>query len=132
MNILSSLLYFIGQKFQDAQAPEEFELIFNDELTYGLGKGYGIYDKSSGIVRLHFSFSNGDRDIPTSTVLFTVPEKYRPSEKKLGTGMLIGVSEGTGSQLIIPGLYSLEFGNIRQVRMNRGRLGSGYFEYKLD
>lgn len=41
----------------------------------------GLYDPNSGIVTIHFA-CRSTANISTSTALFTIPEKYRPSEAK--------------------------------------------------
>lgn len=70
---------------QKKKGVETFTLTLASGIS--TGEGYGIYDKTSGIVRINFWYNNGNTAIPATDTLFTVPQDYRPSENKLGSGM---------------------------------------------
>lgn len=128
MNILSSLLNFIGQKIEDLQSPDEFALTLSADIANGSGQGF--YDKVSGIVRINLHFNNNSDAVSSSTPIFTVPEQYRPTEYKYGSGV---VWTGAATTLQMSGCpYRIETnGTITQKASNYATRGFGYIEYKL-
>lgn len=56
--------------------------------------GYGRYDKATGTVRLYF-YGIDSTNLPQNTALFTIPDKYKPSQA-YGVPIVYTATSGAG------------------------------------
>lgn len=89
------------------------------------GNCYGVYDKSTGLVRINL-YAGSSANISIDQTLFTIPSAYRPSSAVSGSGFL-GTSSGTSQASLT--LYT--DGTIKQRSTSSCRVLFGYIEYKL-
>ena len=89
------------------------------------GDCYGIYDKASDTVRINFYFYNTS-SIPSSYILFTIPQKYRPKATKYGTAMYVTTGGTSAYQC-----YIATNGSIYQNLGSTILQGHGTIEYIL-
>ena len=103
---------------------EEFTCTRNSSIPRG--DCTGIYDKASGKVTLTFHFYT-TTDVQSSTNIFTVPQKYRPSSTKSGAAVYVTNSNATSAYLCSVNAS----GSVFQTLGNTIRQGFGVIEYKL-
>ena len=100
-------------------------------VSYAVGTSgnlWGILDKATGTVRINF-YLNNSADIPADTVLFTIPEGYRPKETAGGSAFIMTSISGTNWLA-----YSFRIatnGNVTHNGTNRLRSIMGVAEYKV-
>lgn len=107
---------------------EQFDLTRNSSISAGEGKG--VYDRSTGLVRITLMFNNGNTAIASQTILFTIPSAYRPREATNGQGVVW--TGATSSPAMAGSNYPVNTeGGIRQNSSNNTTRGFGYIEYTI-
>lgn len=89
------------------------------------GNCYGIYDRTSGLVRINL-YAGNSSNISVDQALFTIPVEYRPKDTVRGSGF-VGTSSGTSFSAV----NLLEDGTIKQRATSSARSVFGYIEYEL-
>lgn len=89
---------------------------------------WGTLDKSTGTVRVNF-YLNNSADVPADTVLFTIPERYRPKETAGGSAMIMTSISGTN--FLAYAIQIATNGAVTHNGTNRLRSIMGVAEYKV-
>lgn len=87
LNIKKTITKIIGRF-----GVEEFSL--SAYAGFDSAYGYGRYDKATNTVRLYF-FGVDTANLPQNTALFTVPDKYKPSQA-YGIPIVYTATSGAG------------------------------------
>ena len=115
----------LDTKILDRLKPPTFFTITKTSSKLNSVTGIGLYDPSSGTVRIYFAFS-ASQNIATADVLFTVPSGYRPSAD---TTFPILIATDAG---FVGGWgYVHTNGEVNQSVSGYSRNGFGAIEYKL-
>lgn len=92
------------------------------------GSLWGVLDKSTGTVRISF-YLNDSADIPAGTVLFTIPEGYRPNDNVGGPAFMM--TSISGVNYLAYSIRITTSGAITHNGTNRLRSIMGMAEYKI-
>lgn len=119
LNIKKTLTKLLGR-----MGMEEFNLTVSYS-SFDMAYGYGRYDRAANSVRLYF-VAYDSANLPQNTALFTVPEKYRPSQT-YAVPIVYGASSSVGT-------YYASLSTDGTIKQNAGstlRSIFGFVEYKL-